>query len=284
MIVTVATSLTALQSTRTIEYLIKWVGFSDAYNTWEPPEHLTNCKEKLREYTSKLKRKTRKRQEASPPPGCTGAYLRAWENTLNLSRGHDAAIRVVNDIDDTMPPDSFVYVTTNILGHGVPEPEEGVVIGCSCHGNCSRSKRCCPQMLQDSTFPYTKDGLIKLDPGKAVVECNKKCDCDDSCLSRVVQKGRQIEVCIFRTDNGRGWGLKTLIDIKAKQFVTEYVGEILTADEAEERGKLYDDQGATYLMDLDFNEDKEAEFTIDGKYYGNASRFINHSVSLYAIA
>jgi histone-lysine N-methyltransferase SUV39H len=190
----------------------------------------------------------------------------------------------VNDIDDTMPPDSFVYVTTNILGHGVPEPEEGVVIGCSCHGNCSRSKRCCPQMLQDSTFPYTKDGLIKLDPGKAVVECNKKCDCDDSCLSRVVQKGRQIEVCIFRTDNGRGWGLKTLIDIKAKQFVTEYVGEILTADEAEERGKLYDDQGATYLMDLDFNEDKEAEFTIDGKYYGNASRFINHSCSPNLIA
>ena len=249
------------------------------YNTWEPARHLANCKEKLREYKSKLKRKGRKRKELSPPPGCTGAYLQKWENKLNMARGHDAPIRVENHVDDVMPPDKFVYVTKNILGHGVPEPEEGVVIGCSCHGNCSESKLCCPQLLHNSKFPYTENGLIRLDPGKAVVECNKKCVCDGLCTSRVVQKGRQIEVCIFRTDNGRGWGLKTLIDIKAKQFVTEYVGEVVTTDEAEERGKLYDEQGSTYLMDLDFNEDKEAEFSIDGKYYGNASRFINHSVS-----
>lgn len=200
-----------------------------------------------------------------------------------MERGHDAAVWVENSVDTVEPPNEFVYITQSILGHGVPEPEEGVVIGCSCHGNCSHSKICCPQSLHGSDFPYTEDGLIRLEPGKAIVECNKKCACDESCHSRVVQKGRQVEVVVFRTDNGKGWGLKALVDIKAKQFVSEYVGEVVTADEAEERGKLYDEQGETYLMDLDFNEDKEAEFSIDGKHYANVSRFINHSVSDFSV-
>ena len=62
------------------------------------------------------------------------------------------------------------------------------------------------------------------------------------------------------------------------QFVTEYVGEIITNEEAETRGKLYDKAGSTYLFDLDFDKD-EAAFTIDAKNYGNISHFLNHSVS-----
>ena len=66
--------------------------------------------------------------------------------------------------------------------------------------------------------------------------------------------------------------------ILKNQFVTEYVGEVLTNEEAEERGKIYDHVGQTYLFDLDYNEG-ECAFTIDAKKYGNISHFINHSVS-----
>lgn len=65
--------------------------------------------------------------------------------------------------------------------------------------------------------------------------------------------------------------------IEKNQLVTEYVGEAITQEEAEERGKIYDSCGQTYLFDLDFNEG-ECLYTLDAKKYGNISHFINHSV------
>ena len=65
--------------------------------------------------------------------------------------------------------------------------------------------------------------------------------------------------------------------IEKHQLVTEYVGEAITQEEAEERGKVYDSCGQTYLFDLDFNEG-ECLYTLDAKKYGNISHFINHSV------
>lgn len=69
--------------------------------------------------------------------------------------------------------------------------------------------------------------------------------------------------------------------IKANTFVTEYVGEVVTTEEAERRGQLYDQEGRTYLFDLDFDCDDNA-FTIDAAHYGNISHFFNHSVSVHS--
>ncbi|EPY75807.1 hypothetical protein CB1_001561007 [Camelus ferus] len=44
-------------------------------------------------------------------------------------------------------------------------------------------------------------------------------------MKRIVQKGTQYSLCIFRTSNGCGWGVKTLVKIKRMTFVMEYVGE-----------------------------------------------------------
>lgn len=60
-----------------------------------------------------------------------------------------------------------------------------------------------------------------------------------------------------------------------------YAGEIIEQGEAEERGKTYDDQGLTYLFDLDFNagEEDPAKYVIDACMMGNVSHFFNHSCS-----
>ena len=49
----------------------------------------------------------------------------------------------------------------------------------------------------------------------------------------------QVKLCIYRTSNGCGWGVKALENIKKGSFVVEYVGEVITNEEAEERGKKY---------------------------------------------
>ena len=90
------------------------------------------------------------------------------------------------------------------------------------------------------------------------------------------------QVAIFRTPNGCGWGVKTMELIEKHQLVTEYVGEAITQEEAEERGKVYDSCGQTYLFDLDFNEG-ECLYTLDAKKYGNISHFINHSVRMLPV-
>ena len=86
---------------------------------------------------------------------------------------------------------------------------------------------------------------------------------------------------IFRTSDGRGWGVKTLDFIRKGQFVMEYVGEIITNEEAERRGKMYDAAQQTYLFDLDL--DTEASYAIDAYHFGNVSHFINHSVRVFYI-
>ncbi len=72
--------------------------------------------------------------------------------------------------------------------------------------------------------------------------------------------------------------MKALERISAGSFVVEYVGEVITNEEAEERGKKYDAEGRTYLFDLDFNSGGEDNmYTVDAAFYGNLSHFVNHS-------
>lgn len=99
--------------------------------------------------------------------------------------------------------------------------------------------------------------------------------CGPDCRNRVVQKGRLVDLCIFKTKNGRGWGVKTMQNIKAGTYVSTYLGELINHDEAEKRGREYDVIGNTYLFDLDY-ADSDTCYTVDAAHYGNVSHFINH--------
>ena len=57
-----------------------------------------------------------------------------------------------------------------------------------------------------------------------------------------------------------------------------FMVQVITSEEAERRGKIYDANGRTYLFDLDYNDD-DCPFTVDAGHYGNISHFVNHSVS-----
>lgn len=223
----------------------------------------------------------------SPSPEYQQELLE-WQFMLNKEcRPAEAFILVENRIDEASIPWGFKYITSNIYGEGVPDPGRSDIVtricGCTCYimgKRCGpKNEHCCPQMA-GVEFPYSPAGKVKLPAGNPIYECNSRCSCPQDCTNRVVQRGRKINMSIFRTSNGRGWGVKTMEPIKPNTFVTEYVGEVVTTEEAERRGRLYDREGKTYLFDLDFDRDDNA-FTIDAAHYGNISHFFNHSVSMF---
>jgi histone-lysine N-methyltransferase SUV39H len=53
------------------------------------------------------------------------------------------------------------------------------------------------------------------------------------------------------------WGLFTLEVIPAGAYVMEYIGEIITAKQGDQRGNYYDKFGMSYLFDMNDHDEKD---------------------------
>ncbi|GJJ09617.1 hypothetical protein Clacol_003840 [Clathrus columnatus] len=183
------------------------------------------------------------------------------------------------------PPWEFYYTNRIVNGEGVPRSDKNLLQGCDCIGPCDpKSKTCaCVQRQMAWTggdikgFLYRKERLLH--PHYPVFECNDACECSEECMNRVIQHGRKYPLSITLTKN-KGWGVFADEKIPRGSYLGIYAGEMILEAEADERGKLYDRYGRTYLFDLDFyhlralSKDKEAinTYTIDAFHAGN-----NHS-------
>jgi len=294
-------------------YFVKWVGWPSASSTWEPASNLS-CPEVIDEFhqdymlqlSSFIKDhnlrwfKLLHRKKTS-----TSLYQNLFDKapdkfkfksicdqkkqilTSQLSKRQSEIneitkgfplVAIENEVDFDFFPENFLYTQHCVAGKGVYIPSDAL-LGCDCAGGCEKhlaSGGCCPA-ANDGKSAY-ENGLMKMKPGRAVFECNSRCKCPPSCPNRIVQKGSKFAMCVFKTASGKGWGLRALEPIPKGSFVIEYVGEIITNDEAEKRGLEYDTNGYTYLFDLDFFE-SESPLTIDATHCGNVSHFINHSCS-----
>ncbi|CAI8603302.1 unnamed protein product [Vicia faba] len=118
---------------------------------------------------------------------------------------------------------------------------------------------------------------------KFIKECWRKCGCDMQCGNRVVQRGLSRKLQVFLTDQGKGWGVRSLEDLPMGSFVCEYAGEILTNTELYDRIVLSTSNDRhTYPVTLDADwgsevglKDEEA-LCLDATHNGNVARFINH--------
>jgi len=140
-------------------------------------------------------------------------------------------------------------------------------------------------------FPYFAEGTkiqktgclvpFYLNSRHPIYECNDKCKCGPACRNKLVQFGRTVEVEIFKTTSGRGWGLRCKEDLHEGQFIDTYRGEIITDEEATKREELGSKLKSSYLYSLDkFADSERLEqhelYVVDGEFMGGATKFINH--------
>ncbi|XP_066245089.1 histone-lysine N-methyltransferase EHMT1 isoform X1 [Euwallacea similis] len=218
--------------------------------------------------------------------------------TNDISRGREVnPVQCWNGIDSEEEPRSYDYIKKSCVSSDNVRINTKItnLQYCSCQDRCRSSKCKCaklslkcwyddrgkllPDFNFDGKFCRFK-GFLKIlfiiDP-PLIFECNDLCSCNSIlCSNRLVQKPSTQRFQLFKTEF-KGWGIKTLNFIAAGSFVCEYVGEILTDSEADLR------EDDSYLFDLDNRETDS--FCIDAKFYGNFSRFINHSClpNLYPI-
>nr|AAI71681.1 Ehmt1a protein [Danio rerio] len=189
----------------------------------------------------------------------------------DVSRGYeDIPVPCVNGVDHEPCPSNFKYIPENCFTSQVNIDENIKHLQhCSCKDDCASSSCICGQLSMHCW--YGKDGrLLKefcRDDPPFLFECNHACSCWRTCRNRVIQNGLRLRLQVFRTER-MGWGVRTLQDIPEGGFVCEFAGEIISDGEANIR------ENDSYMFNLD-NKVGEA-YCIDGQFYGNVSRFMNH--------
>jgi SET domain-containing protein len=102
------------------------------------------------------------------------------------------------------------------------------------------------------------------------IECLNSVDHKD-CQNQRLQKKQFARVEVFKTGDGRGWGLKALEDISSGDLVQEYIGEVVTTAMCKARLRQYGPDTPVYFLAIN------RKMVIDASSKGSVARFINHS-------
>jgi hypothetical protein len=150
-----------------------------------------------------------------------------WCQIRTFSTHEDCPIAIINDVDDQGLSEDFTFIESSILCEGVKAAEEGFRTGCECATDRECQRLGC-HCLQDMEVPEngTEGGKIYayhtvgnrkeclrgpvLESRAPIYECHGSCACSEDCSNRVVERGRKVPLQVFRTGDGRGWGIFSL--------------------------------------------------------------------------
>ncbi|XP_019522678.1 PREDICTED: histone-lysine N-methyltransferase SETMAR-like isoform X2 [Hipposideros armiger] len=180
-------------------------------------------------------------------------------------------------------PEPFQYTPDHVAGPGADtDPALITLPGCSCRRARCRPGTCACLRRGDS---YDEGSRLRLvltasaaRRAPPVFECNALCRCGDLCGNRVVQRGLQLRLQVFRTEK-KGWGLRALERVPKGHFVCEYAGEVLGAAEARRRIQAQTVRDPNYIIAVreHVRDARVLETFVDPARVGNVGRFLNHS-------
>lgn len=154
-------------------------------------------------------------------------------------------------------PQPYVHIRRNI--HLVKKPKrrpEDEYMQCAC-ARAGGSRESCERDCICSMLQYS---------------CSSSCGCGASCMNLPFQKRQGRKLQLVKTEKC-GWGLIAAEQIRAGDFLIEYVGEVIDDKTCEERLWGMKDRGESNFYMCEINR----EMVIDATFKGNVSRFINHS-------
>lgn len=199
-----------------------------------------------------------------------------------------------NDVNERRLHGKFQFTDRYLIRDGVKMAPATTNFGCECR-DCTLASCICfskegverhPE--QRSTYTRRADGIVvlsevylaqELNPAAKhfeITECNEFCGCGPECWNRVVGKGRTVPLEVFQTLQC-GFGVRSSQDIVRGQFIEVYLGEVITEADLRQREDAAEEDEPSYIYSLDWFDTNNDNYHVDGKYFGTAMRFVNHS-------
>lgn len=137
--------------------------------------------------------------------------------------------------------------------------------GCACNGRCTTKSCSCFAAKRECDPDLCKACGACTDPPNKPATTQR-------CRNDQIGMRRHCQLLLGKSQiEDAGWGIYNRHALKKGDFVHEYVGEVISQEEAERRGRIYDKVNRSYLFNL------SSDFVVDASRKGNKTRFANHS-------